>query len=334
MSDRFTHIINGFKALGKIYLNKEMVKKMLNSLPKSWEPKVTVIKESKDLNLLSLDELMGSLLTYEMKINHNAQEIKEAPKKVGFSFKSKTRKKDEGSSNDEEEAEMVKFDCPQLKKKRALKQKKKVMMATWSDINSSNSDEDNEVANLCLMAIDKPKEEEHCFKVSKSKKNSWYLDSGCSRHMTGEESYFMELMPKNGGKATFGDNSKGLIEDIGSIDINSSILIKSVLYVNGLKHNLLSISQLCDKGFKVIFESNGCKVVDISDIRDAMGKASSDRHLTLFAFAVYGLIVFPKAFGYVSVELADFLFQIGKGVNPAPAVLAETIISINFIRRK
>ncbi|MFQ6643458.1 hypothetical protein Gotur_018215 [Gossypium turneri] len=34
-----------------------------------------------------------------------------------------------------------------------------------------------------------------------------------------------------------------------------------------------------------------------------MGKASSDRHLTLFAFAVYGLIVFPKALGYVFVPL-------------------------------
>ncbi|MBA0725052.1 hypothetical protein Golax_021671 [Gossypium laxum] len=32
-----------------------------------------------------------------------------------------------------------------------------------------------------------------------------------------------------------------------------------------------------------------------------MGKASGDRHLTLFAFAVYGLIVFPKALGYVSL---------------------------------
>ncbi|MBA0863214.1 hypothetical protein Goshw_018315 [Gossypium schwendimanii] len=63
-----------------------------------------------------------------------------------------------------------------------------------------------------------------------------------------------------------------------------------------------------------------------SDIRDAMGKATGDRHLALFAFIVYGLIVFPKALGYVSVELADFLFQIEKGVNPAPAVLAETII--------
>ncbi|MBA0756325.1 hypothetical protein Gogos_021687 [Gossypium gossypioides] len=43
-----------------------------------------------------------------------------------------------------------------------------------------------------------------------------------------------------------------------------------------------------------------------------MRKASDDRHLALFVFVVYGLIVFPKALGYVSVELADFLFQIEK----------------------
>ncbi|MBA0761103.1 hypothetical protein Gotri_023795 [Gossypium trilobum] len=54
-----------------------------------------------------------------------------------------------------------------------------------------------------------------------------------------------------------------------------------------------------------------------SDIRDAMGKTSGDRHLALFAFAV-----------------ADFLFHIEKWVNPTLAVLAETIISLNFIGRK
>ncbi|MBA0818362.1 hypothetical protein Gohar_022095 [Gossypium harknessii] len=48
-----------------------------------------------------------------------------------------------------------------------------------------------------------------------------------------------------------------------------------------------------------------------------MGKASSDRHLALFTFVVYELIVFPKALGYVSVGLADFLFQIEKRVNLA-----------------
>ncbi|MBA0838134.1 hypothetical protein Goarm_010223 [Gossypium armourianum] len=51
-----------------------------------------------------------------------------------------------------------------------------------------------------------------------------------------------------------------------------------------------------------------------------MGKASSDRHLALFTFAVYELIVFPKALGYVSVELADFLFQIEKRVNLAQSL--------------
>ncbi|MBA0770206.1 hypothetical protein Gotri_018869 [Gossypium trilobum] len=49
-----------------------------------------------------------------------------------------------------------------------------------------------------------------------------------------------------------------------------------------------------------------------NDTVDAMGKVSGDRHLALFAFAIYRLIVFPKALGYVSVELADFLFQIEK----------------------
>ncbi|MBA0838162.1 hypothetical protein Goarm_010251 [Gossypium armourianum] len=44
------------------------------------------------------------------------------------------------------------------------------------------------------------------------------------------------------------------------------------------------------------------------DIRDATGKTSDDRHLTLFVFSIYGLIVFPKALGYMTVELADVLF--------------------------
>ncbi|MFQ6634301.1 hypothetical protein Gotur_011361 [Gossypium turneri] len=80
-------------------------------------------------------------------------------------------------------------------------------------------------------------------------------------------------------------------------------------------------------------DTNG-SCISWSDIRDAMGKASGDRHLALFAFAIYRLIVFPKALGYVSVELADFLFKIEKRVNPAPVILVETIISLSFIRRK
>ena len=61
---------------------------------------------------------------------------------------------------------------------------------------------------------------------------------------------------------TFGDNGKGRIIGHGSIGNNSSSLIENVLLVDGLKHNLLSISQLCDKGFKVIFEFSHCITKD------------------------------------------------------------------------
>ncbi|MBA0577367.1 hypothetical protein Golob_025150 [Gossypium lobatum] len=65
-----------------------------------------------------------------------------------------------------------------------------------------------------------------------------------------------------------------------------------------------------------------------SDIRDAMGKASGDRYLVLFVFSVYGLIVVPKALGYVSVGLADFLFQIEKWVfDPSTRLIGEFLES-------
>ena len=55
-----------------------------------------------------------------------------------------------------------------------------------------------------------------------------------------------------GGTVTLEDDSKGKIVSIGNIKFDSSPLIENVVLVDGLKHNLLSISQLCDRGFKVI----------------------------------------------------------------------------------
>ena len=81
--------------------------------------------------------------------------------------------------------------------------------------------------------------------------------------MTSDKNQFMELRPIDRESVTFGDNSKGQIKGIRTIGNNSSSNIENVLFVKGLKHNLLSISQLCDKGMKVIFESINCQVVDV-----------------------------------------------------------------------
>jgi len=88
----------------------------------------------------------------------------------------------------------------------------------------------------------------------------WYLDNGCSRHMTGDKRKIKNLKIKDQGFVTYGDNNKGKIIGIGDVGGGDTLEIKDVLLVEGLKHNLLSISQLCDKGLKVIFESDYCTI--------------------------------------------------------------------------
>ena len=72
--------------------------------------------------------------------------------------------------------------------------------------------------------------------------------------MAEDESKFAFFTKKNRGYVIYKDNAKGRIIGQGTIGNDTSCLIESVLLVDGLRHNLLSISQLCDKGFKVIFK--------------------------------------------------------------------------------
>lgn len=61
---------------------------------------------------------------------------------------------------------------------------------------------------------------------------------------------------------TFGDGGKGKIRGIGNIDILEQPSLVNVYYVEGLKANLISISQLSDKGFKVVFTKTKFQAID------------------------------------------------------------------------
>ncbi|GKA38342.1 retrovirus-related pol polyprotein from transposon TNT 1-94 [Tanacetum coccineum] len=84
------------------------------------------------------------------------------------------------------------------------------------------------------------------------KRSVWYLDSGRSRHMTRIKQYLQRYSKESGPKVVFGDDSSGDIEGYGSVNYNE-ITFTRVAYMNGLKHNLISISQLCDANYKVLF---------------------------------------------------------------------------------
>lgn len=80
----------------------------------------------------------------------------------------------------------------------------------------------------------------------------WFLVSGFSRYMISDKAQFI-IFTKKERMITFADNGKGHKLGTGKVCIAPSIFIKNILLVNGLKHNFLSISQLCNKGCKVVF---------------------------------------------------------------------------------
>ncbi|GJZ79216.1 ribonuclease H-like domain-containing protein [Tanacetum coccineum] len=87
------------------------------------------------------------------------------------------------------------------------------------------------------------------------------IDSGCSRHMTGNMSYLTDYEEIDGRYVAFGGNPKG-----GKITRKCTIKtgnldFENVYFVRELKFNLFSVSQMCDKKNSVLFNETECIVL-------------------------------------------------------------------------
>ncbi|GJU18861.1 ribonuclease H-like domain-containing protein [Tanacetum coccineum] len=90
--------------------------------------------------------------------------------------------------------------------------------------------------------------------------NKGIVDSGCSRHMTGNKAYLAEYQDFNGGPVAFG-GSKGYITGKGKIK-TGKLDFEDVCFVKELQHfNLFFVSQMCDKKNKVLFTDSECLVL-------------------------------------------------------------------------
>ncbi|GJT28661.1 hypothetical protein Tco_0908936 [Tanacetum coccineum] len=91
-------------------------------------------------------------------------------------------------------------------------------------------------------------------------KNKGIVDSGCSRHMTGNKAYLAEFQDFNGGPVAFG-GSKGYITCKSKIK-TGKLDFEDVCFVKELQHfNLFFVSQICDKKNKVLFTDSECLVL-------------------------------------------------------------------------
>jgi hypothetical protein len=95
----------------------------------------------------------------------------------------------------------------------------------------------------------------------KKKKHGWYVDSGCSKHMTGDKDKFITLRKEKNGSISFkNDNSSKIIGEGTVLIGNKNENEQNVLLVEDMKHNLLSVIQMCDQGHKLTFDSKKCEI--------------------------------------------------------------------------
>nr|GEZ10765.1 integrase, catalytic region, zinc finger, CCHC-type, peptidase aspartic, catalytic [Tanacetum cinerariifolium] len=109
----------------------------------------------------------------------------------------------------------------------------------------------------------------------------WIIDSGCSKHMTGNRALLMNFVEKFLGMVRFGNNDFAVIAGCRDVVIGS-MTIKKFYYVEGLGHNLFSIGQFCDKGLEVAFRKSTCFVRN----EDGVDLLTGDRSSNLYTIAL------------------------------------------------
>ena len=94
--------------------------------------------------------------------------------------------------------------------------------------------------------------------------------------MPGDKSLFKSLKEKVGDYVKFGDGSHAQVLGKGIVEIPGLPLLKDVLYIKGLKVNLLSITQISDKDFLFQFSKKGCVIIDEEGIQVLEGNRNTD----------------------------------------------------------
>ncbi|GJV96942.1 retrovirus-related pol polyprotein from transposon TNT 1-94 [Tanacetum coccineum] len=93
----------------------------------------------------------------------------------------------------------------------------------------------------------------------------WYLDSGYSRHMTGDRSHLTNFVNKFFGTVKFGNDYLAKILGYGDYQIEN-VTISRVYYIEGLGHNLFSVWQFCDSNLEVAFRQHTCFIRNLEGV--------------------------------------------------------------------
>jgi len=205
-ADKLLSIFNKVRLLSKDFTDERIVQKILVIVPEKYESKISALKESKDLSNITLGELVnvlhaqeqGRLIRHEEAVQ-GAFHIK-AQNSGGGKDKKNNKWKNKKSVESSNKQQNDTFPpCPHCKKTNHSPKK-----CWWRpDIKCRKCGKLEHVERICKspeearVSMEQQEEEQlfvaTCFSTSNSSSDSWLIDSGCTNHMTNDQTLFKEL---------------------------------------------------------------------------------------------------------------------------------------------
>lgn len=110
---------------------------------------------------------------------------------------------------------------------------------------------------------------------------AWYIDSGCSNHMCEDKDIFVQIDTTINPKVRMGNGTVAEAKGKGTVAINTKSgvkYIRDVLLVPDLKENLLSVGQLQEHGYCLVFEDNMCRIFEKKNKNQAIAEVKMERN--------------------------------------------------------
>ncbi|XP_016649641.1 PREDICTED: uncharacterized protein LOC107881088 [Prunus mume] len=292
-------IINQMWSYGEELSRQRVVQKLLISLPSAYDSICYVIKHSKDLDMIEVQEVVASLKSFELMLDrHSENKIERAfaslsvnPKpdkstgnqsaKDQKNWKAKGKKWDnkstDGARNPCKHCDKLHFgECRFKGKPKCYNYEKFGHLAR--DCYSKKPEKPVQQLKYATQVESTPTMFYASNKPNTSVKgydDVWYVDSGCSNHMTGREDLLVNIDKNVTAKVEMGTGQLVEVTGKGNLVVETKIgkrYIKEVMLMPRLKENLLSVGQMMEHGYYLVFGDHKVEIYDDSSYSNMVAK--------------------------------------------------------------